>query len=228
MASGPAREEIGSRLCADFFSGSDADQFGFSALALGFNAVRTASIRRKDHSRKTDMVVPGNRVAGYRCAARAIKGGEESSLAGDGIESGAIVYGRQERVNASVANSALDADCPLSRGRRKLLGIENFSGHILLAQAPKAGKREQGGIDLTFRQLAQARIDEAAKGNHVDVRTQASNQSLPPKGRGADRCIHGQIHKPGGGPADKGITGILARQIGGDVQAVRQFRGHVL
>jgi hypothetical protein len=139
-----------------------------------------------------------------------------------------IVDGFEQGVDLFVADPALNADGALRRGRGENLGVEQLGRNIVLAESLQAGKGEQRRIDLAFGEFPQPCIDEAAIGDDIDIRAQPLDQRLAAQRGGADGGALRQIEQLCGGPADKGVAGIFARQIGGEEQAGWQLGRHVL
>ncbi|MNI10596.1 hypothetical protein D3C73_637130 [compost metagenome] len=139
-----------------------------------------------------------------------------------------VVDRGNEGICARVTDAAFDADRALRGSRREIDGIEKL-GHDLFHRQPlQPGKGEQGRIHLAFVQLAQARADRAPEDRQLDIRAKAADERLASERGGADGRTIRQSLQRRRGAADEGIAKILARQVGGDMQSVRQFRRHVL
>ncbi len=91
---------------------------------------------------------------------------------------GAVIDGGKQIGHPLVANAAFDADGALRGCRREIGGVQQFGDDLGLSQAPETGIGQQGGIHLSFCQLAQTGINKAAIDHHVEIRPQPANQCL--------------------------------------------------
>ena len=85
---------------------------------------------------------------------------------------------RGEQVEArGIVGATFDADRALPDGQH-LLRRQHDHARILDAQAAQAGERQQRGVDLAGRKLAQPAVDVAAKIDHPQVGRRASSCAL--------------------------------------------------
>jgi len=140
-----------------------------------------AAVRGNDETRETDLITLADGVTADRRATGAIEGGKECAFAGDRVEGRRIVDRRQQFVDPVVADTALDTDRALCGCRREAIGVEDIGDHLDLAKTLEARKRQKRRVDLTFLQLAQARVHKAAESDDVDIRPHAANERLTAK-----------------------------------------------
>ena len=79
-----------------------------------------------------------------------------------------------------IVGAALDADRALPDRRQHLLGRQHHDAGILDAQAAQAGQRQQRGVDLAGRELAQPGVDVAAEVDHAQVGAPRQQLRLAP------------------------------------------------
>ena len=139
-----------------------------------------------------------------------------------------MMDGAQQIRRAAVAVAALDPDGALRHGGKHLAGIDRRKVQIMQPEALQPGDGEEGAMGDAILELAQARLDIAAKLHHRQIR--ADGEGLGPAAQrgGADRRAGGKLRERGVAGREKRIARIRPRKLAVEDQARRPLHGDVL
>ncbi len=168
------------------------------------------------------------RERGDRGPARAVEHLEAGAFGGHPQRRGALVQRRQERARARVVAADLDPDRALRHGGQHLLRRQHRGGRAAHFETLEPGHGQERGIDLTLGQLAQAGLDVAAQRHHLDIGPRQQHLGLAAQRGGAHDRARRQRGQAVAAVREQGVARVLARQDGGDLQALGQPGRHVL
>ena len=127
-----------------------------------------------------------------------------------------------------VARPRGERDRALAGGRQKLRRVEHRRRRVGEAEALQPGEREQRRIDRAGVELGETRLHVAAQKGDREVRPQPLDERGAAQRGGADDRARRQVARMGGAPADPHVAHVLARQIAGERDRVRQHRRQIL
>ena len=167
-------------------------------------------------------------MPGYRHRAGTAETGIEAPLRRKPDRGARVVQRRQQRLRCGIARAALDADDTLCAGRDEAHHREAFANARRKTQPREPGVRKQDRVELSVVELAQARADIAAQLADREIGPKPAQLRLPAQARGShNRALRQrvEIRVP---IRDEGIARVLAGEIRGKRQALRQMCRHVL
>src|SRR5580704_4380412 len=148
--------------------------------------------------------------------ASSAKSGQRHAFDGHGKTGGRIVEKCNSRCRCRIAGTYFDGKRTLpGRGTQHQRG-KPFADPLCSTEALQSGSGKDHGIDLTFAQLAQSRIDIAAKLDELNIMPLRAKLRLPPQTAGADLCATRKSRKGFVLDGNKRVARIDPRWNGGN------------
>ena len=91
---------------------------------------------------------------------------------------GSVIDGCEQIIDASIANTAFDADGTLCRRWQEVFRFQQLGWHVCHIQPLEAGKGQQCRISQSVFQFAQACRYGTTKQNDIEIRSQTTDQCL--------------------------------------------------
>ena len=136
------------------------------------------------------MNADGNLASAAEC-------GQSRALCRDGEARVGVVEKCHGRERLHIASANFDGQRALAGSGTKILRIEALAHPIGFAQAVETGGGEQNRVDLALGQLAQARVDIAAKFDSFYILAQSLQLSATALAAGADAGVARQLGEAG-------------------------------
>ena len=203
-----------------------ADLLSAAHRARPCPAHHASPVRRRDQGNQSQGIALDGSVGGNRHLATATEPSEKGTLGERCQTRREVIEASNELPCARVLLADFDGQRTLANCRDHALGGKELGDARLKPQPLQSRRGQHDGLELSFIQFPQARVEIATQGPNFQVRAKKAQLACPPKAAGADPAAR-QILQRGAGTRNPRIAWIFALTHGGDHEPGGQFGGHI-